>query len=88
MVITTLILPGLMIYVMYSFMGNAITSLATTEESYQYKVDVVDMPESIGALTNELNFEITEIDKNDIDAVREELTEERMDILAVFPEGF
>ena len=42
LLITTIILPGLMIYVMYSFMGDGLATQFSTPEEYIYRVDVVN----------------------------------------------
>ena len=45
-----ILLPGLLIYVMYSFMGQAMGSLYGVEEDYVPTVQVVNLPASVSAL--------------------------------------
>ena len=47
MAFTTILLPGLMIYFMYNFMGSAIGDMVKVDETYKYSVNVVNLPESV-----------------------------------------
>lgn len=47
LVITTLLLPGCMIYLVYSLLGNIMMKSLLPEETYVAKAYVVDMPESL-----------------------------------------
>lgn len=41
MVIATVLLPGLLIYIMYSFMGSALSNQFDTDENYRDRKSVV-----------------------------------------------
>jgi len=88
MIITTLLLPGVLIYIMYSFMGSAITSSTTTDEKYVYKVSANNMPESINTLLIDSNFKIKDISDSDIENAKSNVKEEKTDIVLIFPENF
>ena len=47
LVITTLLLPGIMIYVVYSFLGSVMMKTMLPEDTYVAKAYVVDMPDSV-----------------------------------------
>ena len=47
MVLTTLIMPGLMIYLLYSFMGEGLSSQFSSPEDEVTSVYAVNLPESI-----------------------------------------
>ena len=49
LVITTLLLPGIMIYVVYSFLGSVMMKTMLPEDTYVAKAYVVDMPDSVRA---------------------------------------
>ena len=49
LVITTLLLPGFMIYLVYSILGNIMMKSLLPEETYVANAYVVDMPESLTA---------------------------------------
>ena len=57
LVITTLLLPGIMIYVVYSFLGSAMMKSILPEEAYVAKAYVVDMPESLREELRELKVD-------------------------------
>ncbi len=86
MVFTTLILPGLMIFLLYSLMGDAIKSFTTVDKSYVYQVYVSNMPDSIRNDVGALNFHIT--DTTDIEAAKSDIAEKEADMLIVFPRNF
>lgn len=91
MVLTTVIMPGLMIYLLYSFMGSGLASQFETAEDYEASVYAVDLPESMRSLEEgETPLQFTEISRNDVDKAKEELasSEAVFDVLAVFPEDF
>ncbi len=88
MVFTTLLLPGLMIFLMYSIMGDAIKSFVSVDETYVYKVYVSNMPESIKDDINTLNFDITQTEEKDFDAVKTQITDKNADMLVIFPGDF
>jgi sodium transport system permease protein len=91
MVLTTVLMPGLMIYLLYSFMGSGLASQFETAEDYKASVYAVDFPGSMRSLEDgEALLQFTEISRKDIDKAKEELTssEAGFDVLAVFPEDF
>ena len=54
LVITTLLLPGIMIYVVYSFLGSVMMKTMLPEDTYVAKAYVVDMPDSVREEMREL----------------------------------
>ena len=91
MVLTTVLMPGMMIYLLYSFMGSGLASQFETAEDYKASVYAVDLPESIRALEDNGAFlEFTEISQGETDKAKEELasSEAEFDVLAVFPKDF
>ncbi len=47
MAVTTLLLPGLMIYLMYTFMGSALTGRFSVEDTYKPTAVVENLPDSL-----------------------------------------
>lgn len=82
------IAPGLLIYVLYSFMGSGFQSMYTTEEDYVYDMRVVNMPESLTLLRDMKEVRIEEIEEDSIALYKKEVRQENTDILVVFPDGF
>ena len=73
MVITTIFLPGIMIYVLYTFMGDAIMNNFTTDEEYKPSVAVVNMPETLSPLFKAANLEIAEFKEDSLNTVKKEI---------------
>lgn len=87
MVITTLILPGLMIYLLYSFMGSAFTDKFTGDNDYVTKAYAVNMPEEFTESFTNLKFEFSS-DEISADEIKNKIIKKEADIFIVFPENF
>ena len=83
---TTLLLPGLMIYLVYSFMGDAIASSVQTDEGYVPSVYAVNLPDSVEAMAQEMNYAIlpAALTAQIKDGIRDQNT----DLLLVFSPDF
>ena len=88
MVFTTLLMPGLMIYIMYTFMGEGLANKMTTPEDYVSKVYVQNMPEEMAPMLNQLPVEWTVATDADHDKIMAELKEGETDAMMVFPVNF
>lgn len=91
MVLTTVIMPGLMIYLLYSFMGSGLASQFETAEDFKAEVCVVNLPESMREIAkNGAPLEFKEVSGNETEQLLEDLESQEavFDLLAVFPEDF
>lgn len=88
MVLTTLILPGLLIYIMYTFMGSAINNMYTVDEDYTMQVSAVNLPASMRTLFESASMEIADISDEQAGLCRESLAEKQLDLLILFPADF
>lgn len=91
MVLTTLIMPGLMIYLLYSFMGTGLGSQFETAEDFKANVYVVNLPDSMRKMEDGgAMVEFTEISGEETDQEMQDLKDSvaDFDLLAVFPEDF
>ena len=84
----TAILPGILIYVMYTAMGSVFSEMHAVEETYVYDINIVSMPQSLATLKDMKEFEINLIEASQMDDIKAELASEETDLLVVFPEGF
>ncbi len=84
---TSIIMPGLLIYLIYSLMGSSMGSMIDDKTS-SFKTAAVNMPQSIAAVLKEEKFEIdnTSLDKKD--EVTEQITNGDYALLVIFPEDF
>ncbi len=85
---TTVILPGLMIFLMYSFMGDAMQSQFTVDEDYQSKIIAVRLPESVKVMAQQSDMDIKQIDEKKLKEVKKQITEQETDLLLVFSKDF
>ena len=88
MVFTTLLLPGLMIYVLYTFMGSALQNMLSVDDDYVPSVYVVNMPQSISAVFSAVGLDTISATENELDAIRQDITDMNADLCIVFPTGF
>ena len=70
MILTTLVMPGLMIYIVYSFMGTGLQSQFETAEDYTAKISVENLPESIRAMQAPISY--TEISPDETEQALED----------------
>ncbi len=83
--VLAIFLPGLLIYLLYTLMGDAMMSNFTSDENVSYTLQAEHMPESIQALieASEMPFEI--VDKQDPKGA---VAAQELDLYVVFPESF
>ena len=84
MVVSTLLLPGIMIYFVYSIMGTAMGSQFMTEETYVYKVEVVNMPATMEAIFTEDTFDVKKVDSIDYATLASKIADKEMDLELFF----
>ena len=84
----TALMPGLLIYALYSFMGDGMAQLYEPDDDYVYEINMVNMPQSLLFLEEVEAIEITKIEAKDVEAVKEAIRDDEADILVVFPENF
>ena len=88
MAFTTILLPGLMIYFMYNFMGSAIGDMVKVDETYKYSVNVVNLPESVKSLSGEMPVDFMETDAKNADNIKQAIENKACDLFVIFPENF
>jgi len=88
--LATLFLPGLLIYVLYSFLGGTLVQSMLPDENYTYRVCVVNQPAELPLeemLAPFGNFEIQSVAEELPDA-EEKIKNQELDAYLVFPNGF
>ena len=88
MVVSTLLLPGIMIYFVYSIMGTAMGSQFMTEETYVYKMEVVNMPETLESVFTEDTFDVAKVDAIDFDTLAQRISDKEVDVAVIFADNF
>ena len=87
-VFTSILLPGLLIYLVYSFMGSAMGDMFGTDEGYVPVCYAVNLPENAEAMLEAaIGCDIAAIEAEGIDEYKRMITDSEADLLMVFPEG-
>ena len=86
--VLTALMPGFLIYALYSFMGDGMAQMMEPDDSYVYEINMVNMPQSFTFLEEMEGIEIAKIEPKDMDAVKDAIREDNADLLVVFPENF
>ena len=82
----SILMPGILIYVMYCFMGVAMGDAFGVDEDYTPTVRAAGLPASMEALLQQAGFAVTA--GEDEAAAREAVAAQTLDLLLVFPEDF
>ncbi|HHT54940.1 MAG TPA: hypothetical protein GX012_00070, partial [Acholeplasma sp.] len=96
--VASLILPGILIFALYTLMGNFMNDMISVEDDYRYTAVVVNYDPSLNPYFPDLNddiFDITYIDsqvENNLDLIRDEaldnIRDEELDLYVIFPVNF
>lgn len=86
--LVALIMPGILIYMIYSLMGGAMSDAFMPGDEYMPRIVAVDLPDSVGSMIDSNTVILSIIDEDTIDEVKEQIAEGAQDILIVFPENF
>ena len=88
MVISVILVPGLMIYLLYSLMGMMMSKQLVTAEDYVGTAYVQNMPAELAPMLEALPLEWENISENDIAGIKDSLAAKKTDLLLIFPENF
>lgn len=90
LVFTVILLPGVAIYLMYSFMGGAISNQVEDVQEHKMIVYTSNMPSGFLNLTieEEANVEFHEMSELPLDTIKERILIGGIDLLIIFPEDF
>ena len=84
--VVSILLPGVLVYVMYSFMGSALGGMFGVDENYAPTVQTVNLPASMAALLPQAGY--ASEPAADVEAAKEAVTAQELDLLMVFPADF
>lgn len=88
MVFTTVLMPGLMIYILYTFMGKGMMQEFSTDDAYVASAYVQNMPEELAPVLRGLSVEWTELSESDTESAKAAITAKEAEMLLVFPADF
>jgi len=87
---STILLPGIMIFVMYSFMGDALSNQFSVDENEKAACYVQNLPadETLQGML-QTGFTIKSVpSEKDLEKIKEDISSKEADLCVVFPEGF
>ena len=91
LIFSLFLLPGILIMVMYTLMGNMMQSFESNIDEHIPKVYIQNAPENLGQFIESVDFkaEITYLKASEkIDAVKNSILNGDVELLVVFDEGF
>lgn len=83
-----LIMPGILLYFIYSLMGGAMENNFGTDDDYKPQIVAVELPASVQSMLTGDTVILTTVTSDKIDSVKEEISNEEKDILVIFPKDF
>ena len=88
LMLTTVLLPGLMIYGIYSFMGEGMMNMFETDEDYKPQVAVYDLPDVLNTRFQILYMDMIDVEDLSVEEAKEMTAEQDLDLVVVFPKDF
>lgn len=86
---TSILMPGLLIFVMYTFMGTAMRNAYTTDDDYDYQVFGISTPAEISAMLEQAGIRVKDLaTASDAEETKRQVSSQECDLLMVFPESF
>jgi len=82
------ILPAVLIYAVYSFMGIMLANVFTPDVDHKSVVYAVNAPASITRITQAAGISLIPAGENDAPSVKEKIVNKEADLLMIFPVGF
>ena len=82
------ILPAVLIYVVYSFMGTMVTRAFTADEDHDPIIYAVNVPATIYNAAQSAGIPVTPADVNEIDYIKTKIVNKEADLIMIFPLQF
>lgn len=86
--IAGVILPAIMIYVVYSFMGTALATAFSPDDDEALVLYSVNMPASILNITQADGLEFSDVSPEMVDYIKNRITSQDVHLLMIFPLNF
>lgn len=86
MVFSTLILPALMIYILYSFMGDGLMQQFSVADDYVSKVYIVNEPAILRPVFEQLSIERLDVESEEV--MKNKVQDKEVDAVIAFPTDF
>ena len=87
LIFTTIFMPGILIYIMYTFMGAALTNMYSPQEGYN-EVLVVSLPGSVADMDEDYSLKFLRVNRDDTEQYKEMIAKCEKNLFVVFPMYF
>ena len=87
LIFTTIFMPGILIYIMYTFMGTALTNMYSPQEGYN-EVLVVSLPGSVADMDEDYSLKFLRVNRDDTEQYKEMIAKCEKNLFVVFPMYF
>ena len=88
MILSVILLPGVMIYLLYSLMGVMMAKQLVTSDDYVGTAYVQNMPTEFVSMFDAIPVEWNEVSDAELPGIQDLLTKKEADLLLIFPEDF
>lgn len=85
---STVLLPGLIIYVMYTVLGGVLQDQLVADDDHVSTVNVYNAPQSAETILTSLKLNVNTVNDSEIDDVKKQVADQETEMLMVFPENF
>ena len=82
------IMPAVLIYVIYTFMGSMMASVFAPDDDHKPHIYAVNAPASITQIAQSSGISILSINANEVEATKEKIINKDADLLIIFPADF
>jgi len=82
------IMPAVLIYVIYSFMGTMMVNVFAPDEDHAPRIYVLNLPESITRITRSAGISLISIEAYEVEGIKERINQKEADLCLIFPPGF
>lgn len=84
----SILMPGILIYVLYTFMGQAFMNQYTVDDNYKSKVYIYNEPSSLEASLDKMSIKELSTSGKDVKEVKQKVKDKKCDLVVVFPKDF
>lgn len=85
----SILMPGILIYIMYSVIGEISAEQLQATGEYQYQIYTINMPTELYEVFSDIeNMAIKEKDIDATDSLKEEISNNKAELLLIFPSDF
>jgi len=88
LMLTSVFLPGLMIYGIYSFMGEGMANMFEADEELKPQCILYHLPETLNTRFKTLYMDQVDSSQLTVEQAKEKIAGQELDLVVVFPENF